>query len=296
MSLYRQLLRKTPAAQTLKPILRSISTAADSTSTAVQSHHNDHQRNHEFRPPSDYLNSWTAPKDPKEAEAKLARLRREYAKKVKEVRKEYIQEMELQRIEKMRKDEAKKEAQRIANEERKVAKAAEKKAKAKEREAAEEEFRKTLMIIAISEESMQVLEVLVSWFRMTTNTLKASHISLLPYGPPNHCWDNPPSALVCTATAFIVPAFYSLTCPLWHGPVCAPEADKLPRQKSELSPHLIQLKERQEKLEYWRMREKNFSKKKKEKNDLLQRQSSMWIDEKELEKKTLEAIVDTVHL
>lgn len=108
--------------------------------------------------------------------------------------------MELQRIEKMRKDEAKKEAQRIANEERKVAKAAEKKAKAKEREAAEEEFRKTL------------------------------------------------------------------------------------------------LKERQEKLEYWRMREKNFSKKKKEKNDLLQRQSSMWIDEKELEKKTLEAIVDTVHL
>ncbi|KAH0670209.1 hypothetical protein KY290_025626 [Solanum tuberosum] len=200
MSLYRQLLRKTPAAQTLKPILRSISTAADSTSTAVQSHHNDHQRNHEFRPPSDYLNSWTAPKDPKEAEAKLARLRREYAKKVKEVRKEYIQEMELQRIEKMRKDEAKKEAQRIANEERKVAKAAEKKAKAKEREAAEEEFRKTL------------------------------------------------------------------------------------------------LKERQEKLEYWRMREKNFSKKKNEKNDLLQRQSSMWIDEKELEKKTLEAIVDTVHL
>ncbi|WMV55748.1 hypothetical protein MTR67_049133 [Solanum verrucosum] len=76
---------------------------------------------------------------------------------------------------------------------------------------------------------------------VTTTTLKASHISLLPYGPPNHCWDNPPSALVCTATAFIVPAFYGLTCPLWHGPVCFPEADKLPRQKSELSPHLIQV-------------------------------------------------------
>lgn len=59
---------------------------------------------------------------------------------------------------------------------------------------------------------------------------------------------------------------------------------------------MFQLKERQEKLEYWRMREENFSKKKKEKNDLLRRQSSMWIDEKELEKKTLEAIVDTVHL
>ncbi|KAG5631291.1 hypothetical protein H5410_003008 [Solanum commersonii] len=70
----------------------------------------------------------------------------------------------------------------------------------------------------------------ISWFILfaseiwTTTTLKASHISFPPYGPPNHCWDNPPSALVCTATAFIVPAFYSLTCPLWHNPVCAPEA------------------------------------------------------------------------
>ncbi|KAG5586533.1 hypothetical protein H5410_046967 [Solanum commersonii] len=61
---------------------------------------------------------------------------------------------------------------------------------------------------------------------LTTTTLKASHISLLPYGPPNHCWDNPPSPLVCTATTFIVPACYSLTCPLWHGPFCAPEAGK----------------------------------------------------------------------
>lgn len=196
MSLYRQFLRKTPAVETLKPFLRSFSAAADSTSTAVQSHHNDNKRNHEFLQPNDYLNSWRVPKDPKEAEAKLARLRRAYAKKVKEVRKEYIQEMELQRIEKMRKDEAKKEAQRIANEERKAAKAAEKKAKAKEREAAEEEFRKTL------------------------------------------------------------------------------------------------LKERQEKLEYWRMREKNFAKKKKEKNDLLRRQSSMWIDEKDLDQKILEAAID----
>ncbi|KAJ8541944.1 hypothetical protein K7X08_016810 [Anisodus acutangulus] len=187
MLLSRHLLRKT-----LKLHLRSIST----TTAAIKSH----QNNHEFLPPSDYLNSWTTHKDPKEAEAKLARLRREYAKKVKEVRKEYIHEMELQRIEKMRKYEAKKEAQRIANEERKATKAAEKKAKAKEREAAEQEFRKTL------------------------------------------------------------------------------------------------LKERQGKLEYWRMREKNFTEKKKEKSDLLRRQSSMWIDEKELEKKTLEAIVDTIQL
>ncbi|XP_060182767.1 uncharacterized protein LOC132612669 [Lycium barbarum] len=120
--------------QTLKPFFRSIS-------TTVKSHHNDDKKS---LPTNKYLNSWTKPKDPKEAEAKLAFLRREYAKKVRDVRKEYIQEMEVQRLEKMRKDEAKKEAQRIANEERKVAKAAEKKAKAMEREAAQQEFRKTL--------------------------------------------------------------------------------------------------------------------------------------------------------
>ncbi|PHT48813.1 hypothetical protein CQW23_13021 [Capsicum baccatum] len=196
MSLFRQLLRKTPTAQTLNAPFRSISTGG----AVLKGHHNNHQNNHEFLPPNDYLNSWTTPKNPKEAEAKLARLRREYAKKVKEVRKEYIEEMEVMRIEKMRKDEAKKEAQRIANEERKVAKAAEKKAKAKEREAAEEEFRKTL------------------------------------------------------------------------------------------------LKERQEKLEYWRMREKNFAEKKKEKNNLLRSQSSMWIDEKDLEQKSAEAIAVGVQL
>ena len=64
---------------------------------------------------------------------------------MKEVRKEYIQEMELQRIEKQIKDEKKKEALRIANEERKAAKAAAKKAKAAERQVAEEEFRQTLV-------------------------------------------------------------------------------------------------------------------------------------------------------
>ncbi|XP_060182769.1 uncharacterized protein LOC132612671 [Lycium barbarum] len=129
--------------QTLKPFFRSISTTAAGGS-AVKSHHNDDRNSHGFLPANKYLNSWTKPKDPKEAEAKLAFLRREYAKKVREVRKEYIHEMEMQRIEKMRKDAAKKEAQRIANEERKVAKAAEKKTKAMEREAAQQEFRKTL--------------------------------------------------------------------------------------------------------------------------------------------------------
>lgn len=108
--------------------------------------------------------------------------------------------MELQRLEKLRKDEAKKEALRIANEERKAAKAAKKKAEAIEREAAEEEFRRTLM------------------------------------------------------------------------------------------------KERAEKLEYWRVRQMKIKEQKKAKKELLHRQSSIWVDESELEKKTLEAIVDTIPL
>ncbi|KAI3716433.1 hypothetical protein L1987_67310 [Smallanthus sonchifolius] len=106
-----------------------------SLSTAVaQSHHNDHHRNHQYLSRGDYLNSWKPPKE--------AQLRRDYAMKVKAVRKEYIQEMELMRLEKQRKDEIKKEALRIEDEERK---AAVKKAKAAERQLAEEEFRQTLV-------------------------------------------------------------------------------------------------------------------------------------------------------
>ncbi|THG10383.1 hypothetical protein TEA_008455 [Camellia sinensis var. sinensis] len=157
----------------LKSPLRSLSTSA-----AATSNHNNHQSRHQ---PNTFLNSWNPPKDPKEAEAKLLQLRRQYAKKMKEVRKEYIQEMELQRLEKQRRDDARRESIRIAHEERKAAKAATKKAKAAEREAAEAEFRKTL------------------------------------------------------------------------------------------------LKERTEKLEYWRMKEKKIEEKKKDKNELVRRQSSMWV-------------------
>lgn len=53
--------------------------------------------------------------------------------------------MELQRIEKSRKDAARKEALRIANEERRLAKDAKKKAEAIERQAAEQEFRQMLV-------------------------------------------------------------------------------------------------------------------------------------------------------
>ncbi|KAJ0467716.1 hypothetical protein HanIR_Chr14g0688351 [Helianthus annuus] len=181
------------------PTLKSILTVHQcrSASTAVApSHHNDHQRNQQYLSPNNYLNSWKPPKDPKEAQAKLHHLRREYAKKVKAARKEYIQEMELQRIEKQRKDEAKKEALRIESEERRAAKLAEKKVKAAERQVAEEEFRQTL------------------------------------------------------------------------------------------------LKERAEKLEYHKQREQKFMEKKNEKKELLRRQSSVWIDENELEKRILNAIMD----
>ncbi|KAL6960170.1 hypothetical protein U1Q18_047000, partial [Sarracenia purpurea var. burkii] len=56
------------------------------------------------------------------------------------------------------------------------------------------------------------------------------------------------------------------------------------------------LKERTEKLEYWRMKEKLVKEKKKDKNELVRRQSSVWIEEADLEKKLLEVIVDTIHL
>lgn len=58
----------------------------------------------------------------------------------------------------------------------------------------------------------------------------------------------------------------------------------------------MQMKERAEKLENWRMKEKMRLENTKEKNELLRRQSSMWVDEPELEKKILEAIVDRTPL
>ncbi|KAL3634396.1 hypothetical protein CASFOL_021450 [Castilleja foliolosa] len=192
MSLSRHLLRPRASKSVA---LRHFSTVPTSESPSP-----NRRNHHEFLPPTDYINSWKPPRNPKEAAAKLAFLRRDYDRKVKEMRKTYIEEMELQRIEKLRKDEARKEALRIANEERKVAKDAKKKAEAIERQAAEEKFRQMLM------------------------------------------------------------------------------------------------KERAEKLEYWRMREKKINEKKKEKKELLHRQSSIWVEESELEKKIFEAVVDTTPL
>ncbi|KDP40946.1 hypothetical protein JCGZ_24945 [Jatropha curcas] len=114
-------------------------------STSNISHHNSHKNNHTFLEPNYFIGSWEAPKNPKEAEKKLARLRIKYAKQVKEVRKWYIKEMELMRVEKQRKDEAKKEAIRVANEERKKLKAEAAKVRAEERKIADEEFRRMLL-------------------------------------------------------------------------------------------------------------------------------------------------------
>ncbi|XP_058070793.1 beta-mannosyltransferase 1 [Magnolia sinica] len=155
---------------------------------------------HEFSKPTDFLGSWEAPKDPREAEKKLGLLRRDYAKQVKELRRQYWYEMEFQRQEKQLKDEADRESIRRAKEERKAAKAAMARTRAAERKVFEDEFRETL------------------------------------------------------------------------------------------------LKERREKLENWKAKEEMREHKKSEKKELLRRQSSMWIDEEDVEKKILEAVVDMTAL
>ncbi|KAJ4846027.1 hypothetical protein Tsubulata_002542 [Turnera subulata] len=113
-------------------------------SSSAASHHNNHQQTHKFLERNSFIGSWEAPKTPEEAQAKLAMLRRQYAKQVKAVRKEYIAEMEMMRIEKQRKEEARKEALRAANEERRKLKAEAAKVRAQERQIALEEFRQTL--------------------------------------------------------------------------------------------------------------------------------------------------------
>lgn len=75
----------------------------------------------------------------------LAQLRRDYAKQVKEVRKEYIREMEAMALEKQRKDEARRESLRVANEERKKLKAQAAELRAHERNIAKQQFQETLL-------------------------------------------------------------------------------------------------------------------------------------------------------
>ncbi|XP_010668046.2 uncharacterized protein LOC104885034 isoform X1 [Beta vulgaris subsp. vulgaris] len=178
-----------------KPHLAIVRHSSTLTTTTKASHHKEHSQNQVYLKPNDIIGSWSPPKDPKEAEAKLALLRRDYAKQVKELRKQYIHEMELQRQEQLRKDEARKVEILRQREERNKSKAAAAQARAAERKAFEEEFRHTLM------------------------------------------------------------------------------------------------KERAQKLDYWRMREKAIEERKKSKTELIRRQSSMWIEEKKLERNILENVV-----
>ncbi|KAL9247437.1 hypothetical protein vseg_020869 [Gypsophila vaccaria] len=170
------------------------------TTTQKPSHHRDHIQNHVYQPPTTFIGSFlqdSPPKNPKQAMAKLAQLRRDYAKQVKEVRKEYIHEMELQRQEKQRKAEARKVEILRQREERLKSKAAAAQARAVERKAFEEDFRQQLM------------------------------------------------------------------------------------------------KEKTEKLEYWKLRQKRIAERKNNKKELICKQSFKWIDEKELESKVLQAMVDS---
>jgi len=75
----------------------------------------------------------------------LAQLRSDYAKQVKEVRKEYIREMEAMALEKQRKDEARRESLRVANEERKKLKAQAAQLRAQERNITRKRFQETLV-------------------------------------------------------------------------------------------------------------------------------------------------------
>lgn len=140
--------------QLSKTFLRSFST------TSKPSHRNNHQDTHEFLEPTAYVGSWwhsDPPKDPKDAERRLALLRRDYSKQVKQRRKQYIQEVELMRLGQQRKDEARREALRLANEEKKKLKAEAAKVRAQERKVALEEFRQTLVRLLSP-------SFLISWF------------------------------------------------------------------------------------------------------------------------------------
>ena len=104
---------------------------------------------HDFSKPSEYLGSWepSAAGDPREAWAQLERLRKGYARDVRDLRRQYAYEVQLLEAERQRKAEARAEAARIANEERKAAKAAAAQTRAAERRAFELDFRQALVLI-----------------------------------------------------------------------------------------------------------------------------------------------------
>ena len=120
----------------LRPLLRGFHASAQALARAEP---------HEFSKPSGYLGSWEPAGEPREAWARLDRLRKGYARDVQKLRREYAYEVQLMEAERQRKAEARAEAARVANEERKAAKAAAAQTRAAERRAFEEDFRQALV-------------------------------------------------------------------------------------------------------------------------------------------------------
>ncbi|CAK7328429.1 unnamed protein product [Dovyalis caffra] len=241
---------------------------------------NNHQNTHEFLETNSFVGSWEKPKNPKEAEAKLARLRREYAKQVKELRKEYLVEVVAMRIEKQRKEEARKEAIRVANEERKKLKAEAAKARAEERKVEQEEFQK-LLVKDFNQfgGGMEEMLFVLPFYDGCAGVLGCvSVVACSEYWQDN--WklgmdtDDRRGGLQQS-----VPEFFGVhLCIGVFVSACA------------------LMKERAEKLENWRMKEKIQQEKKKKKYERIHKQSSMWVEEGDLEKMIMEAVVDCIRL
>jgi hypothetical protein len=120
----------------LRPLLRGFHASAQALARAEP---------HEFSKPSGYLGSWEPAAEPREAWARLDRLRKGYARDVRQLRRQYAYEVQLMEAERQRKADARAEAARIANQERKAAKLAAAETRAAERRAFEEDFRQTLV-------------------------------------------------------------------------------------------------------------------------------------------------------
>ncbi|XP_042402706.1 uncharacterized protein LOC121992418 [Zingiber officinale] len=143
--------------RTIAPFFRSNSTSSNSEAQAPDPPRRRRfppPRPHTFSGPSDFVGSWNPSDDPREAKIRLGRLHRDYQKHMKQIRAEYAYEMELLRIEKQKKDEARRDALRLANEERNKVKAAAAEIRAAESKAFQEELRQTLL-----KERQQKLEI-----------------------------------------------------------------------------------------------------------------------------------------
>ncbi|KAF6159186.1 hypothetical protein GIB67_032803 [Kingdonia uniflora] len=333
MAISRQIMRYSSPSSS--PIFKSL------LNQTIRFNHNHQEQ--EYNKPCDFLGSWEQPKTPREAEKKLGLLRRDYAKQVKELRKEYFYEMELQRQEKQRKDEAKREATLVAKEERKVAKAAMLQVKAAERKASEEELRQTLEGIGMISTGTWESYDFVKWdlgcstkgwdaelgWIVKKGTIDISRgkilkmmdalkedsnsyggIYRLATGMPIASFNsninvtggigNIENAALCEGFKQLVflLSFYLLQSPLQAREILLGD-DKhydLGCVKNWGGREDSGLKERAEKLEYWRLKNKRVEEKKREKNEIIRCQSSIWIDELNLENKVLEAIVDTTPL